>query len=37
MRKVVVGGVVGRIGVGDVLYVGAGYVEEDRVVDDRVR
>ena len=27
-----VGGVVGGVEVGDVLYVGAGYVEEDRVV-----
>ena len=31
------GGVVCRVGVGDVLYVGAGYVEEGRVVSDRVR
>ena len=36
-RKVGEGGVVCRVGVGDVLDVGACYVEEDRVVDDRVR
>ena len=37
VRKVGVGVVVARVGVSDVLYVGAGYVEEDRVVSDRVR
>jgi hypothetical protein len=36
-RKVGEGGVVCRVGVGDVLYVGAGYVEEGRVVSDRER
>ena len=33
-RKVGVGGVVGRVGVGDVLDVGAGYVKEDWVLSD---
>ncbi len=37
VRKVGVGVVVGRVRVSDVLYVGAGYVEEDKVVSDRVR
>jgi hypothetical protein len=37
VRKVCVGVVVGRVRVSNVLNVGAGYVEEDRVVSDRVR
>ena len=36
VRKVGVGRVVGRVGVSDVLYVGAGYVVGERVVSDRV-
>ena len=37
VRKGGVGVAVARVGVGDVLYVGAGYVEDGRVVSDRVR
>ena len=33
-RKIGVGGVVGGVGMGDVVDVGAGYVEEDWVLSD---